>query len=102
MRISQKINISYIKSIIFVYLHESRDFFFSRINKEIDKFFQYITKQNSKIALIYTNLCLNYVIDYQEEFAQNEDDAGKLTLVIEENDVLNKFCRQDVLRLNRD
>ena len=44
-----------------------------------------------------TNTWLNDWIDYQAEFAKNkDDDAGKLTLVKEKDEVLSKSCLQDV------
>ena len=49
----------------------------------------------------YTNTCLNDRKDYRAEFAQNEDDAGKLMLVKEKDEVLSKLCRQDIHCLNR-
>ena len=44
-----------------------------------------------------TNTCINGRIDCRVEFAQNEnDDAGKLTLVKEKDEVLSKLYRQVV------
>ena len=40
-----------------------------------------------------SNLCLNDGVDCLAEFAQNKDEySGKLTLVWEKDDVLDKLC----------
>ena len=60
-------------------------------------FYDLFCKSNIKKSVLNTNTCLNGGIDCRAEFAQNEDDdAGKLTLVKEKDEVLSKFCRQVV------